>query len=274
MPRIGTKGEQYIQEWLKLNDVPNGYTYNVKYSVQVRLSYAIKKSNLAIFPNRAEGGTNLFAMETLSCHVPTILSNNTGHQDIINHERAIILNKQIDIGNNNLIKNDQAYNGWKESSVDEIVDRLLVEYDKYVGKSNNSNIINIINKTSLPSSKKKNHNNNANNNNNGSSSSSSTSVGSNYNINNIDRYRRKKELFITGVYTQLPRRNNITIRKQLEQSKQQKSLRTTTTMVVVDENFVVDKKKNKKNPLLLNMDLSWKKSIENFYKVLKKHKII
>ncbi len=37
----------------------------------------------AVFANRAEGGTNLVAMECMACGVPTILSRNTGHLDLI-----------------------------------------------------------------------------------------------------------------------------------------------------------------------------------------------
>lgn len=69
-----------------------------------------RECNVALFPNRAEGGTNLVAMECLACGVPTILSANTGHLDL---PGAHMLTRQK-------FSND----GWGESDVDEIVHAL------------------------------------------------------------------------------------------------------------------------------------------------------
>ncbi|CAN0032393.1 unnamed protein product, partial [Phaeothamnion confervicola] len=45
----------------------------------------------ALFPNRCEGGTNLVAMEAVAAGVPTVLSANTGHLDLIAHVGADLL---------------------------------------------------------------------------------------------------------------------------------------------------------------------------------------
>lgn len=42
-----------------------------------------RECDVGLFPNRAEGGTNLVAMECLACGLPTILSKNTGHRELI-----------------------------------------------------------------------------------------------------------------------------------------------------------------------------------------------
>ena len=43
----------------------------------------LKQSDLAVFPNRCEGGTNLVAMEAIACGIPTVLSANSGHLDLM-----------------------------------------------------------------------------------------------------------------------------------------------------------------------------------------------
>jgi len=45
--------------------------------------------DVAVFPNRVEGGTNLVAMECLACGVPTILAAGFGHDDLIKGSDAI-----------------------------------------------------------------------------------------------------------------------------------------------------------------------------------------
>ena len=43
----------------------------------------LREADVALFPNRCEGGNNLVAMESIASGVPVILSANTGHLDII-----------------------------------------------------------------------------------------------------------------------------------------------------------------------------------------------
>ena len=45
--------------------------------------FLLKQADLAVFPNRCEGGTNLVAMEAIACGVPTVLSANSGHLDLL-----------------------------------------------------------------------------------------------------------------------------------------------------------------------------------------------
>jgi glycosyltransferase involved in cell wall biosynthesis len=51
--------------------------------VNRQLPHLIKQADVAVFASRCEGGTNLMAMETLACGVPTLVSANTGHLDLI-----------------------------------------------------------------------------------------------------------------------------------------------------------------------------------------------
>jgi len=85
------------------------------------LSLLMREADVALFPNRAEGGTNLVAMEAMACGVPTILSANTGHLDIIEDGACIPLRRQRPVVAD---EPGQGTEGWGESDVDEIVEAL------------------------------------------------------------------------------------------------------------------------------------------------------
>ena len=76
-----------------------------------------REMDVALFPNRCEGGTNLVAMECMACGIPAVLSKNTGHLDLIAPDRCFPLERQAPI-----VGDDRL--GWGESDVEEIVETL------------------------------------------------------------------------------------------------------------------------------------------------------
>jgi glycosyltransferase involved in cell wall biosynthesis len=86
----------------------------------------LREMDVALFPNRSEPGTNLVAMEAMACGVPTILSANTGHLDLIEPDNSFPLTRQTPL------TGDEAgfggVPGWGESDVDEIVATLEAAY--------------------------------------------------------------------------------------------------------------------------------------------------
>lgn len=85
-----------------------------------------REVDLAVFPNRCEAGTNLVAMEALAFGLPCLISQNTGHLDIIQNNNAIPLTVQKPI-------EGLGATGWGESSVDEIVDQMEAAYQGRLG---------------------------------------------------------------------------------------------------------------------------------------------
>lgn len=83
-----------------------------------------REVDIAIFPNRAEGGTNLVAMEAISAGIPCAISSNTGHLDLINNVQCIPLQSQSPVS----INLSACCEGWGESSVDELVEVLESAY--------------------------------------------------------------------------------------------------------------------------------------------------
>ena len=54
----------------------------------------LREVDVAVFPNRCEGGTNLVAMEALASGLTCILSKNTGHLDLIRADNCLPLATQ------------------------------------------------------------------------------------------------------------------------------------------------------------------------------------
>jgi glycosyltransferase involved in cell wall biosynthesis len=83
--------------------------------------------DVAVFTNRSEGGTNLVAMEAMACGVPTILSANTGHLNLIGRDTCFPLERQPPVS-----VTTPAFRGtmlWGESDPEEVVAQLERAYD-------------------------------------------------------------------------------------------------------------------------------------------------
>jgi glycosyltransferase involved in cell wall biosynthesis len=76
----------------------------------------LREMDVAVFPNRCEGGTNLVAMECMACGVPAIVASNTGHRDLIATGAAYSLRRQGPVPDG-----DGGTEGWGESDIEEIV---------------------------------------------------------------------------------------------------------------------------------------------------------
>ena len=72
-----------IAPWLEANGIPRSNVFLLPCVVNRQLPHLIKQADVAVFASRCEGGTNLMAMETLACGVPTLISANTGHLDLL-----------------------------------------------------------------------------------------------------------------------------------------------------------------------------------------------
>ncbi len=85
-----------------------------------------QQTDIGVFPNRCEGGTNLVLMEYMACAKPVIASNTSGHKDIVTHNNALLLNhfKEINIQNNE----GALVARWQDPSLDELIACLEYAY--------------------------------------------------------------------------------------------------------------------------------------------------
>lgn len=77
-----------------------------------------RECDLAVFPNRAEGGTNLVAMECMACGVPALISANTGHLDLLDRRYGYPLEQHPHADG------ALAEMGWGETPVEELVEKM------------------------------------------------------------------------------------------------------------------------------------------------------
>jgi glycosyltransferase involved in cell wall biosynthesis len=124
-PQVDADGQVLISPWLANNGIEPPDHHELGSVPNYLMPQVIREADVAVFPNRCEAGTNLVAMECMACGVPTILSANTGHLDLIDDSRCYVLRSQ------GLAKPTSLFpgaDGWGESRVDEVVEHLEAVY--------------------------------------------------------------------------------------------------------------------------------------------------
>lgn len=110
-----------VEQWCSRSGLPASAFINVGATPNAQMPAIYAQADVALFPNRAEGGTNLVAMEAMAAGVPCILSANTGHLDLIAKDNCYALTEQTRYSN-------PTHQDWGQSSVDEIVSKLEQAY--------------------------------------------------------------------------------------------------------------------------------------------------
>jgi glycosyltransferase involved in cell wall biosynthesis len=124
-PVVHADGRLDISGWAVCNGIPADAIVDLGTLQNTDTPSILRSIDVAVFPNRCEGGTNLVAMECMATGVPVILSRNTGHLDLIQPDNCYALDLQIPIG---AVTGRKDFDGWGESSIDEIVARLESAY--------------------------------------------------------------------------------------------------------------------------------------------------
>ena len=120
-PPLNEAGGLDVKEWLLGEGLPEGSFVDLGPLANAEMPSLLWDMDLAMFPNRCEGGTNLVAMEALACGVPCILSRNTGHLDLFSDDTCFGLDLQIPLGE---VTGRADLEGWGESSIEECVQKL------------------------------------------------------------------------------------------------------------------------------------------------------
>ena len=123
-PRSDGQGLLDIGGWLIDNGLPAGSFLDIGLVPNALMAPALNEVDVAVFANRCEGGTNLVAMEAMAKGIPTILSANTGHLDLIGDDSCFALTRQRPVAGLPGIATD----GWGESDVGEMVETLERAY--------------------------------------------------------------------------------------------------------------------------------------------------
>ncbi|MEG4208026.1 tetratricopeptide repeat protein [Microcoleus sp. Pol7_A1] len=121
LPNINRDGSLGISQWLATNGLPIDSFIDIGLIPNHLAGQILREADCAVFTNRCEGGTNLVAMESMACGIPTILSANTGHLDLIYHNICYPLSNQ---GRVKPTAHFSGVEGWGESEVAEVVEAL------------------------------------------------------------------------------------------------------------------------------------------------------
>ena len=121
IPQLTSEKKLLVKQWLIANGINDENCIDLGIVANDLLPPIMREADVAIFPNRAEGGTNLVAMECLACGVPTILSANTGHLDLIKDEHSYSLNSQTPANPDSF---EIGSDGWGESDIEEVLETL------------------------------------------------------------------------------------------------------------------------------------------------------
>lgn len=116
--------------WLERNGIRSDQYISFGMFSNRQLPDILREVDVALFPNRCEGGTNLVAMEAMSCGIPCILSSNTGHLDIIREDNCLPLLIQRPVKYSCDYLGFTSQRGWGESDIDEILAALETVYAK------------------------------------------------------------------------------------------------------------------------------------------------
>lgn len=119
---FNAEGKPDVVAWAVANEIPAEKVLDLGAIPNALLPTVLREMDVALFPNRCEGGTNLVAMECMACGVPVILSTNTGHLDLADERCCFPLTKQKPLREAGAGVGQTP--GWGESDVDEIVEML------------------------------------------------------------------------------------------------------------------------------------------------------
>lgn len=114
-----------FKKLMKINGIPLSKVIILPPKPNIAMSRIYKNTDIGLFPNRCEGGTNLVLMEYMACGKPAIASFSSGHKDIVNDENSLILRNMGNIE----IKQDQNVTAvWDDPDPDEIIEKLEYAY--------------------------------------------------------------------------------------------------------------------------------------------------
>jgi tetratricopeptide (TPR) repeat protein len=120
----GKTWEEKINNILLLNGLDLNRVITLPVIPHDKSREIFEQTDIGLFPNRCEGGTNLVLMEYMACGKPAAASFTSGHTDIINEDNSILLTdlNKFKLHNNH----NELISDWEEASIDEIV--AAIEY--------------------------------------------------------------------------------------------------------------------------------------------------
>ncbi len=114
-----------VNSILHANGIDIDRVINILPRENAQMARLYKNTDVGLFPNRCEGGTNLVLMEYMACGKPVIAAFSSGHKDIINPSNSLIIKKMkaLNINSEGVL---QAV--WDDPDLDETIAHLEAAY--------------------------------------------------------------------------------------------------------------------------------------------------
>jgi len=123
---FGTSWEQFMSRLYEINNLDSSRIITLPLIPNSKLRELYLKTDVALFPNRCEGGTNLVMMEYMACGRPVIASYNSGHVDVLTEQNSLQLKnlKEVKLYSDKGVLNAD----WSEPELDEIISTIEYAY--------------------------------------------------------------------------------------------------------------------------------------------------
>jgi len=122
----GNTWEEFMLNLYSINrlDAKRIFTLPVVQNEKFREIY--HHTDIGLFPNRCEGGTNLVLMEYMACGKPVIASFNSGHKDVLTKKNSYPL---LNMNDSKIYdERNQLISDWVEPDLDEVIYKLEYAY--------------------------------------------------------------------------------------------------------------------------------------------------
>ena len=125
MPEMAPDFGLQIAPWLLKQGLPPDSFVVLPFTHNIMMPTVLRECDVAVFPNRCEGGTNLVAMEAMACGVPTYVAYNSGQKDLVDLIGCGALRTQRTVKTSISM---QPIEGWGETDVEEVIAVLEKAY--------------------------------------------------------------------------------------------------------------------------------------------------
>jgi len=122
--------------WLLQQGLPPGSFIDLPFTHNLLMPSVLRECDMAVFPNRCEGGTNLVAMEAMACGLPTYVSYNTGQKDLVDLIGCGAFKAQRAVKQPAAM---QTVEDWGETDVEEVVNAMEYVYANRSGSQITAN---------------------------------------------------------------------------------------------------------------------------------------
>ena len=115
----------FVQQLLSDNGIDPARVMTLGPMANTAVNRVYKNTDVGLFPNRCEGGTNLVMNEYMACGKPVVASFNTGHRDVLTEQNSIriMTNRPFTYH-----RGGTPVGTWEEPDLEETIERLEWAY--------------------------------------------------------------------------------------------------------------------------------------------------